>query len=76
MSCIFFGDGERGVMDANDACTVSPLSILKNPMILMAGVAMLMMFGMPKLMENSTTPSFLFPMTNPLILHLLPEDHD
>ncbi|OBT98387.1 hypothetical protein VE01_03127 [Pseudogymnoascus verrucosus] len=30
----------------------SPLSILKNPMILMAGVAMLMMFGMPKLMEN------------------------
>ncbi|OBT86687.1 hypothetical protein VE02_04629 [Pseudogymnoascus sp. 03VT05] len=30
----------------------SPLSILKNPMILMAGVAMLVMFGMPKLMEN------------------------
>ncbi|KAL5352789.1 hypothetical protein ACLOAV_002737 [Pseudogymnoascus australis] len=30
----------------------SPLSILKNPMILMAGVGMLMMFGMPKLMEN------------------------
>ncbi|KFY33899.1 hypothetical protein V494_07229, partial [Pseudogymnoascus sp. VKM F-4513 (FW-928)] len=30
----------------------SPLSILKNPMILMAGVAMLLMFGMPKLMEN------------------------
>jgi hypothetical protein len=44
-------------MDAN--CRdgiVSPLSILKNPMILMAGVAMLMMFGMPKLMENSTSP--------------------
>lgn len=35
---------------------VSPLSILKNPMILMAGVAMLMMFGMPKLMENSAPP--------------------
>jgi hypothetical protein len=30
-----------------------PLDLLKNPMILMAGVAALMMFGMPKLMESS-----------------------
>jgi hypothetical protein len=34
--------------------TVSPLSFLKNPMILMAVVSMGLMFGMPKLMENST----------------------
>lgn len=33
--------------------TVSPLSFLKNPMILMAVVSMGLMFGMPKLMENS-----------------------
>ena len=32
---------------------VSPLSFLKNPMILMALVSMGLMFGMPKLMENS-----------------------
>lgn len=32
---------------------VSPLSLLKNPMILIALVAMAFMFGMPKLMENS-----------------------
>jgi hypothetical protein len=32
---------------------VSPLSFLKNPMILMAVVSMGLMFGMPKLMENS-----------------------
>jgi hypothetical protein len=31
---------------------VSPLSFLKNPMILMALVSGLFMFGMPKLMEN------------------------
>jgi ER membrane protein complex subunit 7 len=30
----------------------SPLSLLKNPMILMGGVALLFTFGMPKLMEN------------------------
>jgi hypothetical protein len=33
--------------------TVSPLSFLKNPMILMAVVSMGLMFGMPKIMENS-----------------------
>ena len=33
--------------------TVSPLSFLKNPMILMAVFSGLLMFGMPKLMENS-----------------------
>lgn len=32
--------------------TVSPLSFLKNPMILMAVFSGLLMFGMPKLMEN------------------------
>lgn len=30
----------------------SPLSLLKNPMILLAGVALAFTFGMPKLMEN------------------------
>ena len=33
--------------------SVSPLSFLKNPMILMAVVSMGLIFGMPKLMENS-----------------------
>jgi hypothetical protein len=37
---------------------VSPLSLLKNPMILIAGVSMLIVFGMPYLMDNSTP---LFP---------------
>jgi hypothetical protein len=37
--------------------TVSPLSFLKNPMILMAVVSMGLMFGMPKLMENSALPT-------------------
>jgi len=32
---------------------VSPLSLVKNPMILLALVALGFMFGMPKLMENS-----------------------
>ncbi|KIV92795.1 hypothetical protein PV10_04061 [Exophiala mesophila] len=30
----------------------NPMSLLKNPMILMGGVALLFTFGMPKLMEN------------------------
>ncbi|KAJ5698271.1 hypothetical protein N7462_000276 [Penicillium macrosclerotiorum] len=34
----------------------SPLSLFKNPMILMAVVALGLTFGMPKLMENSTSP--------------------
>ena len=34
--------------------SVSPLSLLKNPMILLAVVALGFTFGMPKLMENST----------------------
>jgi len=33
---------------------VSPLSLLKNPMILIAGASMLLVFGLPYLMENST----------------------
>ncbi len=32
---------------------VSPLSLLKNPMILIAGASMLLVFGLPYLMENS-----------------------
>jgi len=36
---------------------VSPLSLLKNPMILIAGVSMLIVFGMPYIMDNSM---FLF----------------
>lgn len=35
--------------------TVSPLSILKNPMIMIAGVGMILVFGMPYLMDNSKT---------------------
>lgn len=46
--------------------TVSPLSLLKNPMILMAVVALVLTFGMPKLMENSTF--FLFFFFRPLSL--------
>lgn len=37
------------------ATTVSVLTILKNPMILMGLVSMVMFVGMPKLMENSTS---------------------
>lgn len=33
---------------------VSPLSLVKNPMILLAIVALVFTLGMPKLMENST----------------------
>ncbi|KAJ5145614.1 uncharacterized protein N7515_000178 [Penicillium bovifimosum] len=33
----------------------SPLSLVKNPMVLLAVVAMGLMFAMPKLMENSTS---------------------
>lgn len=34
--------------------TVSPLSLLKNPMILLAVFALAVTFGMPYLIENST----------------------
>jgi len=36
----------------NLALTVSPMSILKNPMILIAGVSMILVFGMPYIMDN------------------------
>lgn len=39
-------------------CLVSPLSLVKNPMILLALVALGFMFGMPKLMENSMLAFF------------------
>lgn len=47
--------------------TVSPLSLLKNPMILIAGFGMLMVFGMPYLLENSKS-SFPFPVSFPPLL--------
>ena len=62
MSFGWFGDGTLGeyvavVMDmlTNDFClfTVSVLSILKNPMILLGLVSMVIFLGMPKLVENS-----------------------
>lgn len=37
---------------------VSPLALFKNPMILLALVALGFTFGMPKLMENSELPLF------------------
>lgn len=40
--------------------TVNALSILRNPMILLGLVSMVIIFGMPKLVENSTFPRFLF----------------
>ena len=45
---------------ANRWCNlVDPLSILKNPMILIAIVTMGIVFGMPYLMENSGPPSLV-----------------
>lgn len=46
---------------------VSPFSLLKNPMILIAGVSMLIVFGMPYLMDNSK----LLPV---LVVHCLLTD--
>ena len=39
---------------------VSPLSMLQNPMILIAIVGLVVVVGMPYLLDNSTS-SFLFP---------------
>ena len=39
--------------------TVSPMTLLQNPMILMGLVAMVVLVGMPKLMDNSEPPSRL-----------------
>lgn len=41
---------------------VSPLSLLKNPMILIAIVGLGFVFGMPYLLENSTTSAFRPPL--------------
>lgn len=41
--------------------TVSPMSLVKNPMILLAIVALGFTLGVPKLMENSAFPRFPFP---------------
>lgn len=55
---------------ANEYDTVSPLDLLKNPMILIAVVALALMFGMPYLMDNSmsTTPSSPIPFSLPFLL--------
>lgn len=48
----------------------SPLSLLKNPMILIAGVSMIIVFGMPYLMDNSKSMSLLSGKESVLILHV------
>jgi hypothetical protein len=44
------GRDKRAIADTRP---VSPLSFLKNPMILMALFSMVLIFGMPYLMDNS-----------------------
>ncbi len=53
--------------NANVLCddVVSPLSLLKNPMILIAIVGLGFVFGMPYLMENSAP--FLPPQTTSVL---------
>lgn len=46
----------RSERDANIVTLVSVFSILKNPMILMALVSLVLLVGMPKLMDSSTWP--------------------
>lgn len=50
---------------------VSPLSLFKNPMILLALFAMISMFGLPKLIENSTSIFLLFMREQGLTIILL-----
>ena len=45
--------GENGA----DKCIVSPLSLLQNPMILIAIVGLGIVIGMPYLLDNSMTQS-------------------
>lgn len=45
--------GTRLLMFILDGNTVSPLSLFKNPMILLAVFALAMTFGMPYLIDNS-----------------------
>lgn len=45
----------RKVTNTNTKSVVSPLSLLKNPMILIAGASMIIVFGLPYLMDNSTS---------------------
>lgn len=47
--------------DNTNAVLVSVLSILKNPMILMAVVSLGLMVGMPKLMDSSLSSHLLSP---------------
>ena len=51
-----FGAGSQITENLLTSGIVSPLSLLKNPMILIGGLGMLLMFGMPKIMENSESP--------------------
>ncbi len=44
-----------GRLAKNSGITVSPMSLLKNPMILIAIVGLGFVFGMPYLMDNSTS---------------------
>lgn len=48
------GDCEE--YDADDREIVSPLSLLKNPMVLIGIAALVFAFGMPKIMQNSMLP--------------------
>lgn len=45
---------EAGRADADSRSIVSPLSLLKNPMILIAVVGLAFVVGMPYLLDNST----------------------
>jgi hypothetical protein len=45
--------------NANWRFAVSPLSLFKNPMILIAGLSMIIVFGMPYLMDNSKSTPLL-----------------
>lgn len=42
--------------EADTQVIVNPMSLLKNPMILMGIAGLGMVFGMPYLMDNSTLP--------------------
>lgn len=53
-SCLLLLFVENGT---NGVFTVSPLSLLKNPMILLGVVALGITFGMPYLIDNSTFSS-------------------
>lgn len=76
----FLGDAGRDGMGggwnyANVLITVSPLDLLKNPMILIAVVGLGFVVGMPYLMDSSmySPPS---PIHNQWFPHNSPNEHD